>query len=102
MPASDHSISSVRLLFDEARPERDVDALLGGGALIVLDVDRTRELDELRVEAALAFLVTDAVFDVPQPLVDGGERGFFRRDVVRCEARGLPAATQRIELGADV
>src|SRR5262245_45070584 len=51
----------VRLLFDDGRAQQRIDALLDGGALVVGDVHRARELDELLAEPAGALLVADVV-----------------------------------------
>src|SRR3981081_2478873 len=62
------AVLPVRLLFDEARTELYVDALLDGRALVVAHVHRARQLDEIPIEALFGLLVADAILDVPPPL----------------------------------
>src|SRR3954470_15240337 len=69
------SIILIRLLFDQRRAELEVDRALDRRALIVADVDRARELDELGVERFGFFFQADVVFDVPQRFVDAFEPG---------------------------
>src|SRR5690242_13202036 len=71
----------VRLFLDDARAQRRVDALLDGGAFVVGDVHRTRQLDELLLEAPGALLVADLVLDHPEFFVDAREAGFLGGEV---------------------
>src|SRR6185437_15412981 len=68
-------VGAVGLLFDERGAERKVDAPLDGRALIVAQVDRARQLDECRVEAAGCLVLADSILDVPEGRVDLLERG---------------------------
>src|SRR6267154_1717062 len=64
-------VVAVRLLFDDARPQRGIDPPLDSRPLVVFKVDGPRQADEFRIEGLGAFLVADVVFDHPQALVDG-------------------------------
>src|SRR5207253_747176 len=77
------AVLPVRLLFDEARTELYVDALLDGRALVVAHVHRARQLDEIPIEALFGLLVADAILDVPQPLVDLLQRALIGCDLPR-------------------
>ena len=59
-PELPSAVLLVGLFLDQPRAELQVDALLDRGALVVGDVDRARELDEVAVEGLPRFLVADA------------------------------------------
>src|SRR5882672_362308 len=100
------SVLAVGLLFDDRRAELVVDAALELRTLVILHVDRPRELDEARIETACPLLVPDVVFDHPQPRVDGFEGGGLRRYVPgrACVSvwRSAPGPLEHIELVAYV
>src|SRR6185503_2508172 len=66
-------VGLVRFLFDDGRAELGIDALLDGGAIVVGDVDRARQLDEFLAETLCVLFVADLVLDHPQHLVDARE-----------------------------
>src|SRR5579862_7655519 len=85
----------VGLLLDQPRAEQGVDALLDGGTLVVGQVDRARQLDEVAVEALLGLLVADAVLDVPQPLVDVLQGTLLDAELVRRGAALAPGLLEQ-------
>ena len=92
----------VRLSLRPASSQREIDALLGRGALVVLDVDGPCEFDELGVELALAFLVADAVLRktpascyMRTASATGGARAFRWRNSSSWRARSTSRTTER-------
>ena len=65
------SISLVAFFLDQFGPKLQVDLLLERGALVIVLVDRARQLHEPGIESARRFLGADTVFDIPQYLVQG-------------------------------
>src|SRR5262249_13551693 len=95
-------IGPIGLLFDDSRPELHVDALLDGGMLVIEDVDRARELDEVAVEGLQGLLVADSVFDIPEPLVHLVQGALVRSNVALRAAAVLPGLFQQRQLQAHV
>src|SRR5690348_3427645 len=88
----------VRFFLDQRRAELLVDRALDLGALVVADVDRARELDELRVEGLGFLLEANAVLDVPERFVDASERGALIHDVFARRVVDVPRRVEEIEL----
>src|SRR6202023_2992350 len=85
----------VRLLFDQPRSQLQIDALLDRRALVIGQVHRTRQLDEIAIEALFGFLVAGAILDVPQALVDVLQRALIEREVARGAAAVPPGLLEQ-------
>jgi len=93
------SISGVGFLFDQTRPQRLIDALFDGGPLVVFDVHGAGQFDKARIKLTGALFVAEAIFDIPQPLVDCQQRGALSTDVKRGKGRALPAVVECRQFG---
>ena len=99
---SARAVVLVRLLFHVAGTQRKVDGLFDARALIVLDVDATRQLHERVIEGLRLLFQTNVVLDIPEPLIDRLQFGTQGRDVLRRGRMRCPGAVQRVQLIAHI
>src|SRR6266487_5695380 len=91
----------IRLLFDNPRPEREIDRLLQPRALVVEPIDGTRELDEGAAEVAARIAIADCILDVPELRIQPFElcAEFVQRCAIYVTERNRP---QCLELVHDI
>src|SRR5471030_582209 len=84
----------IALFFDQLGAQRQIECPLDHPALVIALVNRTRQFDESFVEAADAFVVADAVLDLPQAFIQGLEPRRQRRSLGAGQHRSGDLAQQ--------
>ena len=92
-PHQRSALPSERLLLDEAGTQPLVDLAFERRAVVVVLVDLTGQLDELRTEVATALTAADFVLYVPQHLVDRTQLG--RQRIEGSGRQNCPVAGRR-------
>src|SRR6266540_3155162 len=91
-------VGGVLFFLDKSRLQEDIDLAFDAAALVVGDVHRAGELDEIRVELLARFLVADGVLDLPEASVDKPQLRFQLGELPRRCLKLPGQSRQQLEL----